>query len=211
MKQVVGHENVFKYFYFDNNRFKKIVHSPSSWKQNEDLVTKSTLALASVILYALIVTWINAHFELQSFNVYNVCLEREGAKLPKPTFNFIMVLTPVLSVMLLTNSLDLSSYFWLKNRIQVTSKQINQSKKGSANQVQENHQNNIPIHASVICSLLFMLHIAGFVVLGAQKGNYSVHHDSFVHQMAFWYTQKGEFYIVKKNHEKFVKLCLHSS
>ena len=136
MKQVVGHQNVFKYFYFDNNRFKKIVHSPSSWKQNEDLVTKSTLALVSVILYALIVTWINAHFELQSFNVYNVCLEREKAKLPKVTFNFIMVLTPILSIMVLTNFLDLSSYFWLKNRIQaqclkITRKVALQSKRAT--------------------------------------------------------------------------------
>ena len=122
-----------------------------------------------MILYALILTWINAHFEFQSFNVYNVCLDREKAKLPKVTFNFIMVLTPVLSVMVLTNAMDLSSYFWLKNRIDVNTKNINKSTvKGNANQVQENHHNNIPIHASVICSLLFIFHIAGFVVVGAQ-------------------------------------------
>ena len=51
--------------------------------------------------------------------------------------------------------------------VQVT-KQINKSTKGSANQVQENHHNNIPIHASVICSLLFIFHLFGFVVVGAQ-------------------------------------------
>ena len=78
-----------------------------------------------------------------------------------------MVLTPSLSIMVLTNSLDLSSYFWLKNRIHVT-KHTNKSSKGSVNQVQENHHNNIPIHASVICSLLFIFHLFGFVVVGAQ-------------------------------------------
>ena len=51
----------------------------------------------------------------------------------------------------------------------MNTKNINKSTvKGNANQVQENHHNNIPIHASVICSLLFIFHIAGFVVVGAQ-------------------------------------------
>ena len=111
-------------------------------------------------------TSINAYFNLQSFNVYSVCLLREKADFPQVAFNFITVLMPVISVMVLTNAMDLSSYFWLQNRVLVT-RQLN--KEGHHHLLVHEEHNNIPLNASVICSLLFIPHLVGFCVVGSES------------------------------------------
>ena len=61
-------------------RYQKLSHSPSLWKPNETLVKNASLAILSLILYTILITFINAFFEFKSFNVFNVCLDQEKAE-----------------------------------------------------------------------------------------------------------------------------------
>ena len=62
------------------SRYKKVKDIENRWYTNKQLVKASYVAFGLLLLYGVICTFINSHFELQSYNIYNVCLHGENAK-----------------------------------------------------------------------------------------------------------------------------------
>ena len=137
-------------------RYKKINDVENSWYSNKQLVKASTTIVLLVLLYGLIITLINAHFELKSFNIYSVCLEGENAKKNTMRFNSLTVVLPVVIMVASTSFMDVSCYFWLKKRDR------NSQRGGYL-------ENNIPLRATAISTSLHILFLVGFAVLGKQK------------------------------------------
>ena len=138
-------------------RYKKLIDIQNSWFSNKQLVKGSSAILALVLLYGLLIAFINSYFELRSFNIYSVCLEGQKAQMNHVTFNIFTVLLPLLFVVATTNFMDFSSYLWLQRTVHPE---------------QENQGcivNDIPLRATLISTHLLLLYIGGFVVLGSQN------------------------------------------
>ena len=152
-------------------RYQKLSHSPSLWKPNEKLVKNASLAILSLILYTILITFINAFFEFKSFNVFNVCLNQEKAEFPNVAFNIISCLVPVLFFIILTNVLDVSSYIWLQTRIGPATR--SNSIKDSIFKGSDTNPNapnvDIPLKASLISSTLFIPIFVAYIIIGSDR------------------------------------------
>ena len=65
--------------------------------------------------------------------------------------------------MILTNVLDVSSYIWLQSRV------IPISRSNSIHSVQSPPNNDIPLKASTICSILFIPYILAYIAIGSSQ------------------------------------------
>eukprot|EP00093_Oithona_nana_P010818 10818.XXX_532590_533825_1 [CDS] Oithona nana genome sequencing. len=136
-------------------RYKKVKDIENRWYTNKQLVKASYVAFGLLLLYGVICTFINSHFELQSYNIYNVCLHGENAKKNKILFNCLTIMLPVVIMVIAAGVVDLLSYFWLQKR--------------ENNSRREYIKNDIPLRATAISTSLHAIFIFVFVILGIQK------------------------------------------
>ena len=137
------------------SRYKKVKDIENRWYTNKQLVKASYVAFGLLLLYGVICTFINSHFELQSYNIYNVCLHGENAKKNKILFNCLTIMLPVVIMVIAAGVVDLLSYFWLQKR--------------ENNSRREYIKNDIPLRATAISTSLHAIFIFVFVILGIQK------------------------------------------
>ena len=119
--------------------------------------------LILIICYFISLVIIDAYFELQSFNVYNVCLYRDEAKQPNVIFITLTTLIPVIVLLISSIYMDTSCYM---NVITL--------KTSTYQDVQENmHRRNIlnaiPFRASMISSVLFVMLLLGYSIIGIEE------------------------------------------
>ena len=178
------------------SRYKKLSQGPNPWLLNEELLKYSFITLSLIILYGILIIFINVYFNLWSFNIYTVCYIGPEATDQKVAFNVITVLIPVIVSVIFSCFMDLSCFVFIHQRSSTTSNLNRSSPPSQVNSVttvnlfnffissRNNsvhpttqpkpipHQVNsveIPLRATIISTLLFIPYISIYIVLGIEK------------------------------------------
>ena len=141
------------------SRYKKLGNIGNNWFTNSQLVKSSSLILALVLLYGLIIAFINSHFNLRNFHVYLVCLEGQKAGMNNVGFNGIMVLSPILLAVTSTVIMDVLSYLWLQRAVHP----IDNENQGCV------IIHEIPIRSTMISTLLLLPYLVIYFVISSQN------------------------------------------
>ena len=137
-------------------RYKKTNDIENRWYSNEQLIKASSVFLLLVLIYVFIITFVNSHFELRSFNIYSVCLNGQNAQMNHVIFNILTVLVPIITVVVITCIMDYSCYLWL-HRIH------------SNEEIHGCVLSDIPLRATLISTHLFLVGIVVYAVLSSQN------------------------------------------
>ena len=138
-------------------------HGPYPWFSNEKLCKYSIIILSLLILYGIIITFINAYFNLWSFNIYTVCYIGPEGTDQKVAFNVITVLLPVIVLVISSCSLDLSCFVFLQQR------RSSVHPTTQPNSIPQGNSLEIPLRATIISTLLFIPYILIYIILGTRK------------------------------------------
>ena len=155
-------------FIWKTLRYKKTNDIENKWYTNKQLIIASSIFLLLVHIYAFTITFINSHFELQSFNIYSVCLKGQNASMNKPIFNILTVLMPIIIVVIITCIMDYSCYLWL-HRVHPNE------------EIQGCVFSDIPLRATLISTHLFLVGICSCLL------SVIMHHRIFCHQKNIWW------------------------
>ena len=136
---------------------------PYPWFSNEELCKYSILILNLLIIYGIIITLINAYFNLWSFNIYTVCYIGPEGTDQKVAFNVITVLLPVIVLVISSCSLDLSCFVFLQQR------RSSVHPTTQPNSIPQGNSLEIPLRATIISTLLFIPYILIYIILGTRK------------------------------------------
>ena len=136
---------------------------PYPWFSNEELCKYSIIILSLLILYGIIITFINAYFNLWSFNIYTVCYIGPEGTDQKVAFNVITVLLPVIVLVISSCSLDLSCFVFLQQR------RSSVHPTTQPNSIPQGNSLEIPLRATIISTLLFIPYILIYIILGTRK------------------------------------------
>ena len=137
-------------------RYKRVSYSKVGllfWKSEKELVRKSTWIIGLVLLYGLILTFINAYFNLRAFNIYSVCLEKQHTTNNQVSFCLITVLIPMMILFLTTCIMDFLCYIWIND---IPNKR---------------YTNDIPLRATLISTALLFPYLISTVVLAMNDIN----------------------------------------
>ena len=137
---------------------------PYPWFSNEKLCKYSIITLSFLILYGIIITFINAYFNLWSFNIYTVCYIGPEGTDQKVAFNVITVLLPVIVLVLASCFLDSSCFVFLQQRRSSSVHPTTQP-----NSIPQGNSLEIPLRATIISTLLFIPYILIYIILGTRK------------------------------------------
>ena len=118
------------------------------------------------IFYVLLLSFTNSYFELNSFNIFSVCLYKEETESPKLLFNFISTTLPIFTLLTVTIALDISCFFFVLNRRNTVQDIQTQF------QINQNHSNildDIPFRASLISTFVYLILITGYFIISIEN------------------------------------------
>ena len=174
------------------SRYKKLSQGPNPWISNEELLKYSFITLSLIILYGILIIFINVYFNLWSFHIITVCyIGPDHDKGQKVAFNVMTVLIPVIVSVIISCVMDLSCFVLIQHqRLSTTSNLINLdnlteqpnisvspnnifnlfSKKSSVHPTPPNlnpqvNTMEIPLRATIISTLLFIPYITAYAVM----------------------------------------------
>ena len=124
------------------------------------------MIISAAVSYVILLSFTNAYFDLKSFNIFSVCLNRETTENPKLLFNMITTTLPILSLLTITIALDISCFFFVLNR-RNTIQDIQ-----SRFQMHQNHSYilaDIPFRASLISTFVYLVLIIGYFIISTEN------------------------------------------